>query len=281
MSDRSASPAPKRRKGGLRQRLAGAAASTDRAAPKSSLASWLEQSWAWGQLSPQQVQTIAAKAIEDMREAGCATIPPNLQRLANIGSRGVHTNNCHRDLMGFLPQESKLPKPFMENLPFKNATELQSIMLPHEVFAALYHHFPGFWKKCFLPGGEKTLEAYWASMAQHPLMRDRTFASKANYRKKLIPLGVHGDAVPTVGLGKIWCKMTQVYSWHGLLSRGGTKASLFLIWGSFEVVLTADTLKTFFQILQWSFTALFHECWPSHDWRGRQLLALQHVFLLL
>ena len=83
MSDRSASPAPKRRKGGLRQRLASATASTDRAAPKSSLVSWLEQSWAWGQLSPQKVQTIAAKAVEDMQEAGCATIPPNLQRLAN------------------------------------------------------------------------------------------------------------------------------------------------------------------------------------------------------
>ena len=137
MSDRSASPGPKRRKGGLRQGLASATASTDRAAPKSLLASWLEQSWAWGQLSPQKVQTIAAKAIEDMLEAGCATIPPNLQRLANIGSRGVHTYN--------------------------NVTELQSIMLPHEDFAALYHHLSGFGKKCFLQGGDKVLGTIWTS----------------------------------------------------------------------------------------------------------------------
>ena len=75
-SDLEFERALKRRKGGLQQRLKPqkdrAAAST----PKdSALAAHLEIAWAWGNMSPQQVQQIAALAEKDMVDNGCSTVP--------------------------------------------------------------------------------------------------------------------------------------------------------------------------------------------------------------
>ena len=106
-SDLEFERALKRRKGGLQQRLKPqkdrAAAST----PKdSALAARLEIAWAWGNMSPQQVQQIAALAEKDMVDNGCSTVPERLSKLAAIGSHGHHSNNCHRDLISLLPPKA-------------------------------------------------------------------------------------------------------------------------------------------------------------------------------
>ena len=52
------------------------------------------------------------------------------------------------------------------------------------------------------------------------------------WQQNTIPLNLHGDAVPTVGCGKVWSKMMQAYSWAGLLTVGSTQERSFFIFGA-------------------------------------------------
>ena len=88
MVDSSEEPAPKRRRrGGLRQRLA--ADESSQVPTTSYLGESLLEKWAWGSMSPQEVQELAAKAVLDFKSAK-ATPPADLQFLAALGASGVH-----------------------------------------------------------------------------------------------------------------------------------------------------------------------------------------------
>ena len=145
-------------------------------------------------------------------------------------------------------------------------------MLPHEMFAALYNRV-AYWKKQFLPGGEAELLAFWNNFDSHPAMQDGVIRSKPNYKTTCIPIAIHGDSVPCVGLGKVWAKLMQVFSWHGVLCQGGSKATLFMLRSVFDHLILAGqggTLGVFFNILNWSFTAMYHGKYPDRDWRGNK-----------
>ena len=88
MVDSSEEPAPKRRRrGGLIQRLA--ADESSQVPTTSYLGESLLEKWAWGSMSPQEVQELAAKAVLDFKSAK-ATPPADLQFLAALGASGVH-----------------------------------------------------------------------------------------------------------------------------------------------------------------------------------------------
>ena len=119
-SDASDSFPSKKRKGGQRQRLAASAAAAAPPNLESKLARYLKAQWSWGHLSPQDLQRIAAFAVDDMRHmTGDAVIPPELMQLARMGSHGVHPNNMHRDLLHLMKDESLLPEPLMTRFPMK------------------------------------------------------------------------------------------------------------------------------------------------------------------
>lgn len=231
-------PDPKRRKGGVSQRLASARAEYavhDQVAQavdtKSHLADHLLEGWAWGKYSPQEVQCIAALAMKDMEALGVASVQSSLDALANLGSQGKHSNNVHRDLMNLVKDKSALPEPLMVNFPFKKNLCLQAVMLPHLVFHFLYTQYKDFWHKSFLPCGVEGLVAFWKHFSTHPCMVGFK-GSKPQWQRWTLPLNLHGDAVPTVGCGKVWAKMLQAYSWTCLLSKGSTKQRSFFIWGA-------------------------------------------------
>ena len=231
-------PDPKRRKGGLSQRLAAVRGeygqhdqATQAVDTKSHLAEHLIEAWAWGKYSPQQIQCIAALAKKDMEALGVATGQSSLNSLANLGSQGKHCNNVHRDLMNIVKDRSSLPEPLMVNMPFKSNIFLQAVMLPHLVFHFLYTHYKEFWHNCFLPSGVEGLVAFWKHFSSHPCMVGFK-GCKPQWQRWTLPVNLHGDAVPTVGCGKIWSKMLQAYSWTCLLSKGSTKQRSFFIWGA-------------------------------------------------
>jgi hypothetical protein len=104
-------PQPKRRKGGIRQRLKQEKLEENRdAAPlESSLVCLLILLWSWGTLSPQMLQKIAHKAHADVCQLNARNKSKlrehvefdefeDLRLLAGIGCEGVFSNNCHRDL---------------------------------------------------------------------------------------------------------------------------------------------------------------------------------------
>ena len=129
-------------RGGIRQRLA------EQAVPNvaSKLAQYLITSWAWGGMSPQQVQQISHLAKQDLEASGIACdILTEWDMLASIGSYGAHPNNCHRDLLTKLTP-SKIASPSEFSLPMKckgvqaSVTRQQTAFWPHEMFASLYHN---------------------------------------------------------------------------------------------------------------------------------------------
>ena len=79
----------KRRKGGLQQRLEEARVESERS---SVVAEYLLQQYAWGLMSVQQVQQIAALVLQDMDLLKVSTdvVFPQLEALRKLGSSGIH-----------------------------------------------------------------------------------------------------------------------------------------------------------------------------------------------
>ena len=72
----------------------------------SRLADHLVIQWAWGKYSPQEIQLLAHLATRDMEALGLSEIPTSLTSLAALGSHGRHANNCHRDLIHYMKDQT-------------------------------------------------------------------------------------------------------------------------------------------------------------------------------
>lgn len=221
----------KRQRVGQRQRLR--AVSTDEALQTSKLATYLEEQWSWGYMSAQTCQKIAALAVFDMEAAGVEQAPLSLRKISAIGTCGSHSQNCHRDFLALVATKTKICKPLQEKVPFKDGLYLQSIMLPHELFHCMWKEYKEYFIHALAPGGSNRLVSFWKSFEKHPCMQSGAMTAIRQHRSyphRCLPVGMHGDAVPTTGVGKIWTKMQLCFSWFCLLRRKGSKASNFLIW---------------------------------------------------
>ena len=101
-------------------------------------------------------------------------------------------------------------------------------------------------------------------MAMHPALGDSA---------KQIPIAVHGDGVPIVGKGKIWCKSSWVYSWSSLLSEAPTKDKQFYIGMVWDTLQGPETMGSFFKVMAWSLKFLQQGIWPTEDYQGNKQLA--------
>ena len=72
--------------------------------------------------------------------------------------------------------------------------------------------------------------AFWNAFEGHPSMESGLEQQMTGYPTHVIPLGCHGDGVPTVGVGKIWSKLQLCFSWTSFLKNGAAKACSLLIW---------------------------------------------------
>ena len=230
----------------------------------------------WGLMSPQQAQHIAALAKRDME-----ALPENrkpwqdLEKLAAVGVSGAYPNKCYTDIMRNCIPQVQLPEPFLFKLPFKAPVleQLQSCLLPHEMFSALYHSYKATWRKCICPSAE-ACEQFWASVDSHPAVTNG-IRSRANYKSYCIPLAIHGDGVPLTGVGKSWQQTITDFSFYSLLGQGKTADMLIFIYAFFDKLRTfakdnSGTAHRFFEILRWSFQCIWRGTWPSHDWQGRR-----------
>ena len=156
-------PEFRRRRGGIRQRLEASSIATPPAI-ESTLADYLIKEFAWGGMSPQTVQKIASLAMADFRKAIAAGgVLKDLDTLSKLGGSSKLSNNMHRDILQF-QSESQLPKGCDVEMPFKGVgMQLQQVMLPHEMFAALYNNYPESWQKVVVPNSEK-LKAFWDAL---------------------------------------------------------------------------------------------------------------------
>ncbi|CAE7801472.1 unnamed protein product [Symbiodinium sp. CCMP2592] len=264
-------PPPKKK----RTTSAGIAAAA-RELPGSRLRVWLLEQFAWGLLSPQQVQAISAAALHDARERTVTDLEP----LAKLGSSGQHSNNVNRDLMRLVGQEPLMYNPSRTTLR-KNASEVPvpvdgvpsdehayTISLPHELFSSLYHNYKAAWKQVIMPG-QAFLDRFWKSARGLPQWEGHPLASEPSHQvRKIIPLSLHGDETPVLAKGKIWSSSALVMSWASLLGSGSTKQSQLYIWAAWHKSFSKETNDDLWSLLLWSFEALWSGVFPKKDWRG-------------
>ena len=264
-------PPPKKSRQGVQKRVQ--AATSSKQSPPSQLAQLLLQLLAWGAFTPQRVQSVAALCIDDMKRIRDEGVWfDDLEAISKSGTSGQHSNNVHRDLMSKVGNMSKLQEPFVQHLhfaePFGDAT--QSFLLPHETFAAIYNHYPEFFKKAVVPSTEH-LKQFWQEVDDHPLMLGHPVKQRAEYNKWAVPLSLHGDGVPVTGIGKVWLKLMTVFSFSSLVAVGSTKDIQLFIWGVFDrlcVTGVVNTLDEFFELLKWSFYWLWLGVWPDKPWNS-------------
>ena len=190
--------AAKKRRIGQRQRLA--LIDHEQAAKKetSELAEYLVEQWGWAHISPQTVQQVASTGCSDMTDDA----PLPLQKLGRLG--GGYSNKMSADMIS--SHKSQLPAAAIVSLPYKKGSFLQKLLLPHEMLAAIFHNYRGTFEN-MLVGPHGNLEKIWRCSRHHPGMALHPALGNTTH---LIPIGIHGDGVPIVGKGKIWCKSAWV-----------------------------------------------------------------------
>lgn len=259
--DDSLEPPEKRRRLGQRKRVA--LNQVDPSAKGASeLARFLVEQWAWGHISPQMVQQVASKACSDMKQDP----PLPLQQLASLG--GGYSNKMSADMIAI--QKSQLPSPFTILLPYQKQARMQKMLLPHEIFASIFANYRHVFDNVLVgPAGQ--LAEFWRCSRYHPALALHPMLGDTSH---VIPLALHGDGVPIVGKGKIWCKTAWVYSWCSLLSQGPTKDKQFYIGMVWDTLQSPTTMDTFLSVVAWSLKYLQLGVWPMEKWDGQQPLGL-------
>ena len=109
-------------------------------------------------------------------------------------------------------------------------------------------------------------------MLGHPVQ------DRHGWERLCIPLGVHGDGVPVVGIGKAWSKVLNVWSWFSLIGVGNTRSKMFYTFSCFDKIsipgFPNGTLGPAFKLLHWSFYWLYQGVWPDRDANGNVQLVL-------
>ena len=249
------------------QKLRWANVGSKKEAKPNVLATFLVAQWAWGHMSAPMLQKIAHHAAQDGLDH------PEVAALAKLGGSGVHPQNCNRDLMKCLHQPpvmsslTTMQVHVKKSLGIKSCT--QHVLLPHELFSALYHNHPAAFRKRILGGDQSNVRTWWDSMDEHPAYAGHPLKSRTDHKLRCIPLALHGDAVPVSGIGKAWSKSAEGYGWSSMIGEGNTADLHFLIWIMYTKLIVRspefDKSKIFMKKLKWSFYWLFLGVWPARN----------------
>ena len=106
-------------------------------------------------------------------------------------------------------------------------------------------------------------------MEDNPQLTDHPVLYRTDWKRRAIPLVLHGDGVPLTGVGKSGSKLMDVFSVSSLLGRGSTRTKMFLIFSFFtSLSATADAITSsdrLFQRLVWSLLWAWRGKHATHD----------------
>lgn len=264
--DTFTAPRAPKRKRGLQQRLHATEESIE---TDSVLYGLLMTFLAKGILSAVTIHSIAKAAQKDFESAAEGKIFPKLKNLASLS----HGRNAFRSINGMLAKESALPMPKEISMPYTTGAAVAHICLPHEYFAAMFEDKQQ-WHDCILPDPE-AVARFWENFQHHPCMDKHPVKQRKDWKRTVLPLSLHGDEVPVIGVGKIWCRSVLSFSWCSLVANalGATGDNImFYIWGIFEKYAQSGTdgaMQSFWTIMAWSFQTLMEGIWPAKDWNGK------------
>ena len=182
----------------------------------SRLAAGLVNAFVWGYRTGIDVKRTAVWAREDGLDH------PDVIRLSKLKD-----DHAHGELLNMLA-----PTPYLEcvlhvDMRFKkkhrfgSTVHSQDIILPHALFATMYHQQHDAWIERWVGGNVKHVEDFWEAMEGNPQLEDNDdLKDRSDYRTKCIPLTIHGDGLSIVGVKKSWQKCADVFSCAPLLGKG-------------------------------------------------------------
>jgi len=250
-------------RGGRHQRSARVAAVASAVAShtvESQTAAYLLEQAAWRRVSPQLCQQVCALVRRDVAVLVKRLVPDHdepesvvdqvfgtLRKCAYAGNQGRYANNVNRSITSILG-ESAVPWATSVAVPLTVSGSvvkpvLQQMHFPHTVFSSIYHNDYRNWLKYVCPSGDR-LQAFWDSVEHHPNMPllKHELQGVQGWRRRLVPLKLHGDDVPIVGTGKAWSKAMSGHSITSLVGEGSTLECCYLIWGVMADLLNSSTI---------------------------------------
>ena len=251
---------------------------------QSRLGRFLVRQWAWGMMSPQHVWKTASLELQDFRQLVENCSVPNvtmqsfprledLEALARLGNSGELKGNMNRDMMeltglqAIRPSTTRLPVK-KAGTPWGTYCEI-SILWPHSLFATIFNSFQGAWCERICPSKDE-LEKFWDSQANHPNLKDHPMTKRANWKRRAVPIAIHGDGVPVTGCGKSWCKSMLVLSWCSMVGHGSTLEMNFLMVCMMTALFmkSGTTKQLLWKRIVWSLQQLFDGQWSAYDEYG-------------
>ena len=245
---------------GVKQRLAAASAASSSDQSHSALASLCLEKWAWGEMSAPMVQSICEAAMAD------GVTHPEVKELAKFTTiKHLQDKVPHHAFTNAITTT----KMFMQ-VPGSNVQGTwQHMLLPHEMFSAMYHWDKGMFIEKLCGGSVDEISKFWNQMINHPAYPNHPARLRPGFREKCIPLSLHGDGVAVTGISKKWAKSCDAFSWRSVLARGSVVSTNFLIWLMFWMLIVKgagnNMWDRFVKKLSWSFYWLFIGKFPDRD----------------
>ena len=234
---------------------------------KSCTAALLVSLWNRGVMTPHTLQKITNAVNKDMTAMRVWNLAKmvsegelvttvmdkfdDIEAMSKIGADGEQIRNCLRDLERQLaPTSLQMPIPTKIPLQIKPGDPPvvewtdQWLLLPHVLFAHVYHNHKNVWNSRFLPSQDQ-LHGFWDAQRGNPQYDHPSFVGhKQTMRDRCIPLRMHSDGVVVTGRGRSWSKMLDVYSWGPVLGWGSTDSMLYFIWAVWEIQISRHSLDT-------------------------------------
>ena len=187
-----------------------------------------------------------------------------IPQLAKIGARSQLPGNMHRALslqcLGLCTSKVTPRLCVKEQLSTPVALNL---LLPHKLFAAMFHNIPKAFESSVLGGDEGNRARFWRDMQNHPIVTSRQQLRNRPDLNKVVPLGMHGDSVQYMQANRIAGKTLKVLSWASLLAKGPTKVSSFLMFCLAKSVVKdwglSQTWPKVWHVLCWSLQVVFRK----------------------
>ena len=200
-----------------------------------------------------------------------------IKDLGKLGSHGVYQNNVWRDLMEALPKP-KLPALHELSTPMKHPVlglffKPTYMLLPHELFAAIFTYFPEMWTKSIYT--VEKCRSFWNSVRGGAHFLSHPVRFREDHSTACVALKLHGDGTPAVGIGKSWGKMVNIWSISSMLCSGPTILRNFMLWAIHQCLMSVlaghHTANAFWKRLEWSMLACWEGKWPTRDWNGKPM----------
>jgi hypothetical protein len=176
----------------------------------------------------------------------------------------------------FVPQPMVQPVPMMlqkliEQHKFDKRIVDLPIFLPHILFSHYFNTNRSRFDELYLGRCATTVERvhFWRTveMRGDPRLQDHPMKKHTDWMSCTIPLALHGDGVPVIGVGKPSVKSLEVLSFQSIFTDIlSSMRSKQLISMMFSKNMCTDSELEVWRILLWSFHWLAEGVWPPVGW---------------